>query len=174
MHLRPASTCVFPHMESIFDGYQHVPFMMLFCAPLLKTCIIAHLLLQYYVGSAKYRRCCGWLENNVNKCIILLWICPRMCESMRFSRIHAPQKPSKLASFSCVLLNKTKSNVFTMNSNCLIPPTGNGVSFSEWYVLSELQLLPSFSNEILSSSTVEATTLIISLDGLGYIASRNV
>ena len=112
MHLRSASTCVFPHMESIFDGFQRDPFMMLFSAPLLKTCIIVHLLLQYYVGSAKCRKCCDWLENNVNKCIILLRICTCMCVSMSFSWIHSPQKAVETRKFWLSSVERNKIQCF--------------------------------------------------------------
>lgn len=67
-----------------------------------------------------------------------------------------------------ILLYETKSNVFTMNS---IFPNSIFPNFPNQF---ELQLLPSFSCEILSSSAVEATTLISGLDALGYIASRMI
>lgn len=49
----------------------------------------------------------------------------------------------------------------------------NEVSFSDKDIF-DLQLLQSFPSMMLSSSTMEDTTLINGLDGLGYIASRMI
>lgn len=113
-----------------------------------------------------------WL---VKKPMHYLYMDIYMCMYVSFIYIHIISIVlcQSMCLWNCQKFCQKKQNPMFLQWTQFFPQPDLKWSFFFWIIsLFEIQLLPSFSSEMQSSATVEATTLISGLDGLGYIASR--